>query len=62
MRESDRHLTAWTVRELSRIGQVPVLVLLDGVAVVSSLRGLADALDYDPLELGGWSLPAIGEA
>lgn len=56
----DRHLLAWTVREIHRSGGVPVVMLTDGVGLVTTLDTMAHA--DDELELWAWSRAAIGDA
>lgn len=56
----DRHLLAWTVREIHRSGGVPVVMLTDGVALVTTLDTITHA--DDELELWAWSREAIGDA
>lgn len=58
--ESDRHLLGWAVRELHCCGEVPVLLVLDGTAFVTSLS--AFTAQDNGAESFAWSLPAIGEA
>jgi hypothetical protein len=55
----DRHLLAWTVREIHRSGGVPVVMLADGIVLVTTLDTLEHA--GDEAELWGWSRP-VGEA
>lgn len=56
----DRAVLAWTVRELPQSGEVPIFLLLDGTAVVTTLAGLEG--DDVRQGLDGWTVPAVGEA
>jgi hypothetical protein len=60
MDERERHLVAWSVRELHHVGEVPVVMLHDGTAIVTSLAAFPSP--RDDAEPFGWSLPAVGEA
>jgi len=50
----------WAVREVHRAGGVPVLMVMDGVAVVSTFACVMEGGDED--ELHGWTRPFVGEA
>lgn len=58
--DADRRLLAWAVRDVHRGGGVPVVVVLDGMAIVTSLSELTARIN-DP-EPFAWSLPSYGEA
>lgn len=60
IREADRRLLGWAVREVHRAGDVPVLVMLDGAAAVRPLSSIS-AHDPDAASFA-CSLPAIGDA
>lgn len=49
----DRELLAWSVRALHRHGEVPVVMLTDGMALIATLDAVL-ASDDDDLELWGW--------
>ena len=58
--EADRRLLVWAVREVHRGGGVPVVMVLDGTAIATSLSELtARNNDAEPF---AWSLPSFGEA
>lgn len=60
MDDADRRLLGWTVLEVHRCAEVPVLVMLDGTAIVTSLS--AFTTQGSGAEPFAWSLPAVGEA
>lgn len=57
----DRALLIWTMRELHRHGGVPVVMLLDGLALVASLEALKGGAGE--VELPGFGRPRpVGQA
>lgn len=42
-------MIGWTIRELHRAGEIPVLVMTDGVEVVSTLEALAEGEEAELL-------------
>lgn len=56
----DRHLLGWTVREIHASGGVPVVMLADGMVLVTTLETVAQG--GDDLELRVWSRPVVGKA
>ena len=60
LREADRRLLGWAVRELHLADEVPVLVVLDGTAVATSLSEFAAS--RDDASPSAWFPPTVGEA
>ena len=58
--QAERSLLAWALLEVQQRGEVPVLMIMDGTAIATSLAELL--LRSRTPELFAWSLPAIGEA
>lgn len=68
----NRHLLGWTVREIRRSGGVPVVLLTDGIVLVTTLDTLiegGDDLDQRPaagaavdLTPWSWRRPVMGKA
>lgn len=57
-------LRGWTVRALFERGAVPVVLVEDGAAVVTTLAAIEEPESGAAAELwgGGWTRPVIGEA
>ncbi len=59
---ADGALRAWTVRAMFEEGAVPVVLVEDGVAVVTTLAAIEEHRRAAELWGGGWTRPVIGEA
>jgi hypothetical protein len=53
-------LLGWTVREIHRSGGVPVVMLTDGIVLVTTLDALAD--DDEGPSSAAWARPVVGKA
>ncbi|MEZ4297002.1 MAG: hypothetical protein R3B70_18700 [Polyangiaceae bacterium] len=59
----DQHLLGWVVREIHRGGDVPVVVLVEGAVIASTLEALREPdSEAELTDAWGWSTPVVGHA